>query len=735
MYDYSQDLTDDQKNKIVNSMFLGAIPQVTQQWKNDPRTVAANNLITQGSSTAPLYGGTGAQVAGGLGRIAAGLLGGRLARQQWGQYGLADNTIANQVTGALGNQAPPPPAAAINPNLANPIPSSGNLAAATPQAPVGMGQGLGGVAGALGAQLPIQQPPTAPTGGAPPNPPLGPTGGALVDNTPVAQAAPGAPVLPGARAQGFRSYQSPAWDSVEQQAADEYHIPVSMLQAVRLAGERTNTGVISPAGANTVYQITPGTRNGIQNNYGFDPYSSPLNSARGAAAVLSENMKATGGNQAETFARYHAGTGGTRGPINAAYVNRTTGYTGAGQTVGQPGPAINTTAATLAPVRTFTAPQQAVPDLPPPPTPVENQPLPDRVQSARMEVAQRLLANTPLTGGARLIAMQQAEADPGIADEQKAREDEYTANVQMARMREESARNLYNTEASALYQAPIAERAAIQANNQANQSTAFQGDIQSSLKQQEAQDTITGKILENQEKGGGGKPVTGQMLKDLRTMSDQSEAIDRLRQGFRDDYAGYGVDAYGNSVLATKGALPGFMQSQGDLDQVQWWRDYNDLDNAAIHGLYGARLNDTELKRWRRYAVGPGDSAATIRTAIDERQKILQNHFGTVGKAASDVYNPKEVYDLMGGDDYVNRAQAFNQYYTKKYTPTPGVGTPGITSPSSTSAAANRVITLGNGMQVIKDPATGKITVVGGATRQNLQPGQTRNDLRAGFGG
>lgn len=95
-----------------------------------------------------------------------------------------------------------------------------------------------------------------------------------------------------------QSFMDPAYDAVEAQVARQYGGPYAqtlagLLHNIRTQGERTNAGVQNArTGANTPYQITSKTRAGIQKNYGFDPWASPENAARGAAMVLLEQAGA-----------------------------------------------------------------------------------------------------------------------------------------------------------------------------------------------------------------------------------------------------------------------------------------------------------------------------------------------------------------------------------------------------------------------------------------------------------
>jgi hypothetical protein len=89
-------------------------------------------------------------------------------------------------------------------------------------------------------------------------------------------------------------------------------------------GERTPNDRVSSAGARTVFQIIPQTRNAILEKHGVDAYLSPENAAEAAALLLQEKLQRNGGNLAQAFGEYHGGTNRRNwGPVTRSYINRT----------------------------------------------------------------------------------------------------------------------------------------------------------------------------------------------------------------------------------------------------------------------------------------------------------------------------------------------------------------------------------------------------------------------------
>lgn len=122
------------------------------------------------------------------------------------------------------------------------------------------------------------------------------------------------------------SYKDPFWSDLAEQAATEFNVPPDLLKGILLKGEKSNADQVSSAGARTPFQIIPKTREGIIKNYGFDPYARPIDSARGAAALLRESLDRNKGDKFKAVQEYHGGLDPKGyGPVNRAYVQRVLG--------------------------------------------------------------------------------------------------------------------------------------------------------------------------------------------------------------------------------------------------------------------------------------------------------------------------------------------------------------------------------------------------------------------------
>lgn len=119
------------------------------------------------------------------------------------------------------------------------------------------------------------------------------------------------------------SYRDPYWQDLADSTGDKLGLPPGLLASIVTKGERSNHDQVSEAGAKTVFQITPSTRDAAIKKYGVDPYLSPENAAEVAGRLLKDSLDRNKGNPYAAVAEYHGGTDRTNwGPKTRAYVAR-----------------------------------------------------------------------------------------------------------------------------------------------------------------------------------------------------------------------------------------------------------------------------------------------------------------------------------------------------------------------------------------------------------------------------
>jgi hypothetical protein len=119
------------------------------------------------------------------------------------------------------------------------------------------------------------------------------------------------------------SYKDPFYADLSDRVERKLGLPSGLLHTIVTRGERSNASQVSEAGARTVFQVIPQTRNAVLKKHGIDAYLSPENAAEVAGLLLKESLQRNKGDVSAAVAEYHGGTNKrAHGPINRAYVNR-----------------------------------------------------------------------------------------------------------------------------------------------------------------------------------------------------------------------------------------------------------------------------------------------------------------------------------------------------------------------------------------------------------------------------
>lgn len=98
-------------------------------------------------------------------------------------------------------------------------------------------------------------------------------------------------------------YNDPRLDSFASAVEERYQLPPGLIEAVKNAGERTQTGQVSPKGAKGVMQFMDSTRK----IYDHD-YNDPRASINAAGMYFRDLLKQYNGNAKAAIAAYNGGT-------------------------------------------------------------------------------------------------------------------------------------------------------------------------------------------------------------------------------------------------------------------------------------------------------------------------------------------------------------------------------------------------------------------------------------------
>lgn len=99
------------------------------------------------------------------------------------------------------------------------------------------------------------------------------------------------------------AYNDPRLDSFAQAVEARYELPPGLIEAVKNAGERSNTSQVSPKGAKGVMQFIDSTRKAYEHDY-----KNPLASIDAAGRYFKDLMEQYKGNPKAAIAHYNGGT-------------------------------------------------------------------------------------------------------------------------------------------------------------------------------------------------------------------------------------------------------------------------------------------------------------------------------------------------------------------------------------------------------------------------------------------
>lgn len=119
------------------------------------------------------------------------------------------------------------------------------------------------------------------------------------------------------------SYKDAFWSDLSTKVEQKVGLPSGLLSSIVNFGERSNSDQVSEAGAKTVFQIIPATRDAVLKKYGIDAYLSPENAAEAAGLLLKESLDRNKGDVSQAVGEYHGGTNRSNwGPRTRAYIDR-----------------------------------------------------------------------------------------------------------------------------------------------------------------------------------------------------------------------------------------------------------------------------------------------------------------------------------------------------------------------------------------------------------------------------
>lgn len=154
--------------------------------------------------------------------------------------------------------------------------------------------------------------------------------------------------------------------------------------------------------------------------------------------------------------------------------------------------------------------------------------------------------------------------------------------------------------------------------------------------------------------GAGRKPLPSRMEGVIAGLGSQLDKTIGLAEAFNDDYFGYGVGAAGRAANLFTEAT-----GIGDQGRVDWWKQYDAMNNIVRNQLFGSALTANEQRLWEQSVISPGTSPAVARRYLDTQVGLLRKATERQAGSASQVYNGNQIYELLGGEDMASRVYGY----------------------------------------------------------------------------
>lgn len=216
-----------------------------------------------------------------------------------------------------------------------------------------------------------------------------------------------------------------------------------------------------------------------------------------------------------------------------------------------------------------------------------------------------------------------------------------------------------------------------------------------------------------------GKAVNPTYTKQLEAGAESMSSLLDLSNTFKAEHFG--------KIADTAGRIDNWMGEHvghgvgSNADTVNWWKQYDSMNNIVRNQLFGAALTQQEKALWDRSVINTGTDPKVAAKNLDQQVKILRRAMERRAKSAAVSYNSAQVYEQAGGDEMAGRINDYQPVYAREYGGEGGGGKP---------SEAPQIITLGN-QQFTKDGTGWRL--VGGTQAPKKATPKKPNPMAAGF--
>lgn len=171
--------------------------------------------------------------------------------------------------------------------------------------------------------------------------------------------------------------------------------------------------------------------------------------------------------------------------------------------------------------------------------------------------------------------------------------------------------------------------------------------------QQQRLELARQRLLDAQNKAAQGKPLTGQVYKDVKKLGDDVQNLDQIKEGFDKNFSAatsQGVSSLGGLQDTLAAAVPGLAPDQWVKNRSAWADLQRLKEMKQRYDLFGATLTGNEKTSWQSVTPPRGATQEQLGDWMREQDFLLRKAIGRHAEAAAaGGWNKKQIEEYTNG--------------------------------------------------------------------------------------
>lgn len=170
---------------------------------------------------------------------------------------------------------------------------------------------------------------------------------------------------------------------------------------------------------------------------------------------------------------------------------------------------------------------------------------------------------------------------------------------------------------------------------------------------QAQEDLARQKLADAQRKSEEGKPLTGQIYKDVKKMGDDVQNLNQVKDSFEKNFTAgtaRGMSPLGALQDTVASAVPGFAPDDWVKNRAAWADLQRLKEMKQRYELFGATLTPHEKASWETVTPPRGSTKEQLQTWIDTQDRLLRTAISRSAEAAAaGGWNKKQLEEYTNG--------------------------------------------------------------------------------------